>query len=307
VTKKHYSFFKFWIKSAKNGWSNLQEKFGTAIDFAALLAGIGLFLVAWYSKRHPAFNADKENAVMSYWFTIIPVGLWLLWLAYHILKAPYEIYKNQHEKYESEIAEKDVVIKKFESEVQAAKDSKPQLKLQSAFSERNSSGRFFCRIKVKNTSATGTANLVKVEVVFITPDIEMRFDNRHEANFVPYPIALRTSDLNGETIHPGCESRFDVFIVNRADLFGSGTFSPGYIFDVRFAGQPNPYQQRMDVPEFTLGKITPEFKDKNNHSLGFKEYSIKIRTAANGVPPIEKTFSLFFVADEKQDAVQLGL
>lgn len=58
---------------------------------------------------------------MSYWFALVPVGLWLLWFAWHVLKAPHEIYMELYDKYQNEIAEKEQKFTALEAEIESLK------------------------------------------------------------------------------------------------------------------------------------------------------------------------------------------
>ncbi|MGA2788678.1 MAG: hypothetical protein ABSF60_14250, partial [Verrucomicrobiota bacterium] len=102
-TPKAHSIFRFWGIAIGKGWEESREKFGLVVDITLALAAIGLFVLAWYSRRHQNFNEERGEANMNYWLALIPVGLWVIWFIYHVLKAPYEIYKEQFEKYHEEI------------------------------------------------------------------------------------------------------------------------------------------------------------------------------------------------------------
>jgi hypothetical protein len=102
-----HSFLPFWRIAIKEGWNESREKFGLVVDITLLISAFILWWLAWFSKHHPKFDADKENAIMSYWFALIPAGLWLLWFGWHVLKAPHEIYMELYDKYQKEIGEKD--------------------------------------------------------------------------------------------------------------------------------------------------------------------------------------------------------
>jgi hypothetical protein len=99
-SKEPYSIFRFWRIAIGKGWDGSREKFGLVVDITLALTAVGLFVFAWYSKRHADFNAERGEANMNYWFALIPVGLWLLWFIYHVWKAPHEIYMEQHREIE---------------------------------------------------------------------------------------------------------------------------------------------------------------------------------------------------------------
>jgi hypothetical protein len=61
-SKKSHSFFSFWGNAIKNGWSESREKFGLVVDITLAISVAVLLGAAWYSKHHPQFDADKENA-----------------------------------------------------------------------------------------------------------------------------------------------------------------------------------------------------------------------------------------------------
>lgn len=170
-SKKPRSFFSFWGGAIKTGWRESREKFGSAIDLAAIGLGLGLFLVAWYSKQHPKFKADEEGAAMSYWFAVIPVGMWLLWLGWHILRAPYDIYKEQFEKHEAEIGENKSEIKRLIGEVQQFKEQTAPLLLGFEITEHHNGLQTSCTIVLQNPNATQRIDGVELSLISISPPI----------------------------------------------------------------------------------------------------------------------------------------
>jgi hypothetical protein len=125
---------------------------------------------------------------------------------------------------------------------------------------------------------------------------------------VPYPLSLKPSEPDGRTIHPGCISKFDVLMVRRNTTEYAKEKRGEEIFlslTADFIGRPRLLDENPDLPRFKTGHFKPELVDKNNPSLGFKEYSIKIRVSAEGVPAIDKKFNVFFCRDLSEDAVQI--
>jgi hypothetical protein len=118
-SKNHpISIVPFWKRAIREGWEKSREKFGVAIDILLVVTAIGLLVIAWWSKNHPNFSAEKGDNFMSYWFALIPVGLWFGW---HVLKAPYEIYLELFEKHESENEEKERKITALVTEIESFK------------------------------------------------------------------------------------------------------------------------------------------------------------------------------------------
>jgi hypothetical protein len=174
-----YSFFPFWGSAIKEGWEKSREKFGLTVDIILLISGFILFLMAWYSKHHPKFDADKENAIMSYWFALIPALLWLFWFGWHVLKVPHEIYLEIHGKLKKEIERNDPKFKIF-----CDKDTE-----QGARFTPNKSFSFF-RIRVETDCVNGIKNclghLCKIEkngvVVFDHESLQLPFAKSEESD-----------------------------------------------------------------------------------------------------------------------------
>jgi hypothetical protein len=204
-------------------------------------------------------------------------------------------------------------------EIQAIKNSKPQLIMQSAFPDNGVDESCFCRIAVKNKSVTGTANLVKIELIGIDPSPEPEFyslfgsDPRRnyglETVDVPYPLSLRPTDPDGRTIHPGCVSKFDVFAVKRPTTQYVKGHQGENVFlslTVYFMGVPRLIDDVPGVPKFEIGHFKPQLADKQKPEAGFREYYITLRMSAQDVPAVEKRFTVFFVRDLSQYAVQIS-
>jgi hypothetical protein len=103
-SKNHpHSFIPFWRIAIKEAWNESREKFGLFVDIILLITAFVLFGMAWYSKHHPKFDADKENSIMSYWFALIPAVVWLVWFGWHVLKVPHKMYLEIYEKLQKEI------------------------------------------------------------------------------------------------------------------------------------------------------------------------------------------------------------
>ena len=240
---------------------------------------------------------------MSYWFAVIPVGLWLMWLIYHILKAPYEIYLELHKQYEAETAAKDTTIKTLSDEIQAIKYALPELELLPSLPDNDTEGKCFCRIVVKNKSATGTAKLVKVELINVSPAPDLHVYSYWTGD-IPYPMQLKPTDPEGNIIHPGCISKFNVFMVDRATATKDNK-EVAYSISVNFVGRPRFLETISETPNFKLGSFRPKLEDEKKPYAGYAVHSIKIRVSAEGVLPIEKTFGVFFTLNLSQNPVQI--
>lgn len=100
--KKPHSFITFLGVSVREGWTESREKFGLAVDITLALAAFAIVGFAWYSRRHIGFNEQGWESKMNYWLAIIPVGLWVAWFIYHVLKAAHNLYVKEFEKNEEE-------------------------------------------------------------------------------------------------------------------------------------------------------------------------------------------------------------
>jgi len=66
------------------------------------------------------------------------------------------------------------------------------------------------------------------------------------------------------------------------------------------------FQENPEMPRFQIGGFSPELRDNNHAELGFKEYCVKIRVSAEGVPAEDKKFIVIFTEDLSQDPVQIS-
>jgi len=303
LEKRQRSFWSFWGEAVKIGWEESREKFGVVVDITLFLTAVGLFVLAWYSKRHGNFNRERSEANMSYWFAVIPVGLWLMWFVYHVFKAPYEIYKRLSEKYESDLDSKDATIEQLSNEIRVIKEAMPELELLPALSDTDAEGRCFCGVTIKNKSKTATARLVKVELLRIDPAPELKVYSFWTGD-VPYPFSLKPSDPEGHTIHPGCASKFNIFCADRISMTKNG-IEMAFNIVVDFVGRPRILTENPELPKFKMTGFRPESADKNKPPREYKNYSVKIRASAEDAPAVEKEFGIFFTLDLSQDAIQI--
>ena len=291
------SFWSFWGHGFKKAFKGSWEKYSHALIAFGLLYIIADFCFTKWA------NSKIGGLDMSLWLQlIIPSTLLLLFLIYHLLVAPYEIYKELHAKMEREIDKRESSIKTMTDEIQTIKDSKPDLELLPAPTDKDIDGKDFCRIVVKNNSATGTARLVKAELININPAPDLKRYSFWIGD-VPYPFWLRPSDPDGAIIHPGCASKFDVFVIRRSIHEGENS-GASIRLDVNLMGRPQLLSENYKG-RFTICAFNPELIDEKKSSLEFKEYLIKIRISAENVPPIDKTFRVLFSLEKARDSVQI--
>jgi hypothetical protein len=290
------SGFRFWLRCSGFAASRAWLHFNFLLAVVAVISGACVVkFIAEYLKQ--------RGIDMNYWLLIIPVLLLGGLFAFHLFRAPYEIYKELYKTYEGDMATTDAAIKKLTDEVQKIKDARPELELLPSLADTDTEGKYFCRVAVRNKSKTATANLVKVELLRIDPSPELQAYS-FWAGDVPYPFSLKPSDPEGRTIHPACTSKFDVFSVVRITETKASKLI-AYNMTVDFVGRPRFLTENHDLPNFKMCGFRPEINSAKKPALEYKEYSIKIRASAEHVPAIEKTFSLFFCLDLSQDAVQI--
>lgn len=221
------SFFAFWGLAIKKGCQKSREKFGGAIELASFILGIGLLGVAWYSQHHKEFNAARGEEFVNYWTAIIPLGVGLLWLFYHILKAPHEIYLELHKKLQNEIER-----------------NAPKFKLSCrkditgcAIENPDGSMKFF-RMQVETDCVNGIENC-KGHLIRIEKDGKVVYD--HDARELPFARADEPDSL-AKTISPNVPYFLDVLVTyHRVDKvhFATKGHSPAlnekreYIFENR--------------------------------------------------------------------------
>ncbi len=117
--KPAHSFFRFFGISIAEGWAESREKFGLAVDITLALAAFGILWLTWYSKHHGDFNEQSWEGRMNYWFAVIPVGLWVAWFIYHVMKSAHNLYLKEWEKAENERAKHDGEKAALQSENQS--------------------------------------------------------------------------------------------------------------------------------------------------------------------------------------------
>lgn len=127
--QKPHGGWKFCGLCIGDAWTESREKFGLVVDILLAVSAVLLVAFAWYSKHHPRFNPGEENERVSYWFAVIPVGLWILWFFYHYSKAAHKIYLKEANARISENEANDKTIKTLKeqidgrSRIQKAKDT----------------------------------------------------------------------------------------------------------------------------------------------------------------------------------------
>jgi hypothetical protein len=270
------SFFSFWGVAIKKGWSESREKFGLAVDITLALAAVGLLLFAWYSKQHPKFDADKENAIVSYWLAIIPVGLWLIWFGYHVLKAPYEIYLEMYQKCEAEIGEKECIIKKLETEIECLRA--PMLEIEAVTTNIKSARWHSCKIVIHNKSSTKTADNLRVELISLVDELAMA---QQAAYFhPPFPAVLNPEASGTNTVNPGDRMQYHLFRV-------SANQKPAIIKDGAIVGFNQNITAHFNISD-AMEHNTAIFKCQ-------EPYRIKLAVSARDFPISEREFELIFV------------
>jgi hypothetical protein len=153
--KKHpSSFWSFYGDGFSKAIKKSLEKYGWAILLFGLLYTLIALFISSQTREEKFWGFD-----MSFWLTYAIPGEFLFFvLVYHVAKAPYEIYKELYKKTEGEISTRDEIILNIHTELQSALNTKPKLELMPTFSDKGAEGNYFCRLAIKNTSLTGTAN-----------------------------------------------------------------------------------------------------------------------------------------------------
>ena len=169
ITRKPHSFCKFWWLCIKEAWSESREKFGLLVDILLFIAAILLVLFVRYSRNHSQFNADKENGAVSYWFAVIPAGLWILWFLYHVPKASYKMYREQFNKTGAEIEQKESRFHELSCEVQKFKEQTSPLLIGFKISPQPNRLQTSCTIILSNPSQTQALDGVELALVSIVP------------------------------------------------------------------------------------------------------------------------------------------
>ena len=166
---KPISFWRFWWITIKEAWSESREKFGLLVDILLFVAAILLFVFAWYSKHHPKFNAGEENEAVSYWFAIIPAGLWVLWFLYHVPKAAHKVYLEQHEHKSQEALKLLEKLTDVESKLEQFYHQTKPLAVSYAIKEMPNQIQSFCEIILTNDNPTQSLDSVVLSLINITP------------------------------------------------------------------------------------------------------------------------------------------
>src|SRR5688572_1587381 len=119
-----HSLFSFWRHGFNTAITKTWDKYGNATLIFGLIWTLAAILIPkWIKKKFGDFD-------MSLWVTLgIPGILAVVFLIYHFLKAPYEIYKELYLKMSSDLASKSTENQKLTLELQAVTDSKPQLEI----------------------------------------------------------------------------------------------------------------------------------------------------------------------------------
>ena len=150
---------------------------------------------------------------MSYWFAVIPVGLWLVWFGWHVLRAPYEIYKEQFEKHEAEIQEKESAIKKLIADVELLPS--PALEIEGIPTETTSAKWHPCLVVVHNKSSTKTADNVRVELISL--DDELTLAQQTAYFHPPFPLVLNPESSGTNAVNSGGKMQYRLFNVSAND------------------------------------------------------------------------------------------
>lgn len=147
---------------------------------------------------------------MSYWFAIIPVSLWLMWFIYHVLKAPYEIYKTQFKEHKDQAEE-------LQHEVDLLREKlKPKFTLSCkkditgcAITAPDGSYKFF-RLRVETDCVNGIEGC-KGHLIKIEKDGFTVYD--HDAVELPFARAEEIDSLS-KTLFPDNPYFLDVLVTH---------------------------------------------------------------------------------------------
>lgn len=140
---------------------------------------------------------------MSFWLQLgIPAAFLIAFLAYHIFRAPYDIYLEQHKTHKMEIAEKDDSIKATEAVIESLNNEILQFKEQTkpleiealsaaVASPANDTHRVLaaknnltdCSIEIHNPNPTQAIDGIEIRLLRIEPPMENAKTARHQ-NFV---------------------------------------------------------------------------------------------------------------------------
>jgi D-alanyl-lipoteichoic acid acyltransferase DltB (MBOAT superfamily) len=114
------SFSKFWRHGIKKAFRKSWKKYGHALIAFGLLYTVGAICLSKYA------NAKVWGVDVSLWLRLIIPGVpFISFVGYHLLRAPYEIYRELYKKMDDEIAATYAVNKILADKIQRIKDSKP--------------------------------------------------------------------------------------------------------------------------------------------------------------------------------------
>jgi len=190
----------------------------------------------------PVYPIHRRQAFMSYWFAVIPVALWLMWLIYHILKAPYEIYLGLHKELQIEIEK-----------------NRPKFKLSCrkdihgcAIESPGGVEKFF-RLQVKTDCVNGIegciGHLIKIEkdglIVYDHDAVELPFARANEADCLsksifpnnPYFLDVLVTHNPTHTVFFATKGHFPAHDQKREYIFKS---SGEFILTVGVSGKGVP-------------------------------------------------------------------
>jgi len=270
--RKHpHSFLSFWRHGFKKAFKKSWEKYGHAlIGFGLFYTVIAVFLPKKYA------TIEFLGVDMSTWIQlIIPSALLILFLIYHIARAPYEIYKEQFEKHEAEIGEKESIIKKLEAEIESL--CAPSLEIEGVTSDIKAAKWHPCQIRIHNKSSTKTADNVRVELISL--DDELKMEAQAAYFRPPFPVILNPEAAGMNTINPGGKLQFRIFCV-------SANSKTAIIRDGNIVG----YEQKLTA------RFNPEGTTENNTAMFHcqKSYRLKLAVTARDFPNTDREFDLTF-------------
>jgi hypothetical protein len=273
-SEKHpHSFFSFWRQAIKGGWDKSREKFGSTIDLVALLLAIALVFVVWFSKHHKDFNEESGEAFVNYWLAVIPLGLWLIWFIYHVLKAPYEIYLEQYQKHEIEIGEKDGKVKTLEAEIERFNNQTTPLLVGYEITQHLGGLSTSCTIVLKNPNPTQDVDGVELALISISPPVPHTKIERFTTDLLKLlAIEFSPYGMHEKMLTGSQEARFPVFVVFETNP-PTGIF---FHFTGEMAGLDN-------ASWHAYNHFSPE---------PGREYTLTLHARARGLKQAEKQFKL---------------
>jgi len=234
---------------------------------------------------------------VSYWTATIPLGLWLLWIAYHVAKAPCELYRELEEKMEAKIAAIDLELKTLKEdsiplEIDAPSVSSPPMYAPGQIGIRNS--------HPKNAATGVCLKLLKIEptakgeTIFPMSDSICRYEITGR---ILRLIKFTSREIEGNTINAGQEAHFEIFTVDR----GSSTVT------LRFSGAFPSGDEWIHSWNNGCDKFNPEIETEgqDDASRKFREYILTFEVSANGRKEKKCQFKLAFSLNPKEPPFQL--